>query len=301
VKFRLLRGLKLKLADHCTRECIRNNSNKLRTTYESLALTTEIPLGSIRTTAKRLRDEGLIKIYAPLKGPGAFVDIVLPDSIIRVATRFLLEIKHSADTVPTQNSPEYRHNTDTQSDTNGSSSSSNNLIYKNTTTSWESISHLWIEVDLNPLLHIGFSQNHIRQIAMQGALTPEQVQDSIRYFAFDLSENGKAKRIKGPELNFFMGILRRGSPYTPPDNYVSEKENALKAILERKKAESERVRQLKEEILDFDFEAWASKLSASEKLQKVPESNFAKIGSAPYRAMLKQYFSENEWSGATES
>ena len=65
-------------------------------------------------------------------------------------------------------------------------------------------------------------------------MTPEELQESIYAFAFDLVENQKGKTITGPPLNYFMGILRkvrmRHRPITKTlntdnDGYISKQKS----------------------------------------------------------------------------
>jgi len=71
----------------------------------------------------------------------------------------------------------------------------------------------WQSIDIEPLSEIGFTKNHLTQIALQLGLLPKDVQDSIHVFAFDLKENEKRKDIKGDPIGFFMGILRKRGMY----------------------------------------------------------------------------------------
>ncbi len=91
----------------------------------------------------------------------------------------------------------------------------------------------WQKIDCSPLTEIRFGRNQVAQIAREGKFTPDELQDSIYAFAFDLSENGKSKTITGVPLNYFMGILRRG-PYAAPSNYESPDVRQKRLYLESK-------------------------------------------------------------------
>ncbi len=165
----------------------------------------------------------------------------------------------------------------TQGLTSLSSSSSDLNIYKTTTgedgvqnqstNGFFKLSPEWQEVDIEALSSIGFSKHHLIQIARQELLTTDLVQDSINAFAFDLKTNGKEKGINSP-INFFMGILRKGMPYTPPDNYVSPREAAIRKILEIRKKEEESAKELKE----LEFRKWLRETPVEEKKKLVGES-----------------------------
>ena len=89
----------------------------------------------------------------------------------------------------------------------------------------------WQAIDSSPITELRFGRSQIAQIAHSGRVSPEQLQDSIYAFAYDLSENQKAKSISGAPLNYFMGILRKG-PYVPPANYESPEERQQRLYLE---------------------------------------------------------------------
>ena len=149
----------------------------------------------------------------------------------------------------------------------------------------------WKKVDLSPLTEIGFSQTHLFQMAKQNLITPEVVQESIHAFAFDLTKNDKAKSLKKTPLDFFIGILRNGSPYTPPPNYKSPKEIALEAFIEKQNY----IKKLEEEAMNSAFQNGVSKLTPDEKNRIIPEET-KKMG---YPALIKQalitHFKENVW------
>jgi hypothetical protein len=97
-----------------------------------------------------------------------------------------------------------------------SSSSSNNNIYKTTTTGEEVSKYPeWGGIDITPLTKIGFTRDHLLHIANMGKLSPEEVQNSIHAFAFDLEKNNKSEKLTETPLNAFVGILRKGSTYPP--------------------------------------------------------------------------------------
>ncbi|MDZ4660573.1 MAG: hypothetical protein SGJ18_03020, partial [Pseudomonadota bacterium] len=117
-------------------------------------------------------------------------------------------------------------------------------------------------------------------------------------FAFDLEENGKGKAINSP-LNYFMGVLNKGV-YAPPENYESPKDRANRRYNEWKKRESEKNAILEKENMEFAFADWVKELTQEAREQVVPESQFAKQGSAPYRLMLRQYFCDTVWPSIKE-
>src|SRR5438309_1730772 len=92
---------------------------------------------------------------------------------------------------------------------------------------------------------IRFGRHQVAQIAREGKFSPDELQDSIYAFAFDLSENGKAKTITGVPLNYFMGILRRG-PYAAPSNYESPEVRQKRLYLESKEKQRKKQQEMDE-------------------------------------------------------
>ena len=151
----------------------------------------------------------------------------------------------------------------------------------------------WANVDFSPLVEAGFSRAHLIQLAKHGKLSAAEVSASIEFFAFDLKRNAKGKALNGPPLNFFMGILRKGIPYAPPENYESPAEEARKRtreLLERKEreraADEERIRELA-------FAEWKRGLSADELATLLPD--FARRPGPVQDSTLRTHFESTVW------
>ena len=158
----------------------------------------------------------------------------------------------------------------------------------------QNLSEEWGVIDFSSLVEIGFSRNHLIQISQQGKLSVEQVQDSINAFAFDLKKNQKTKAIHGSPLGFFMGILRKGCPYTPPENYESPEDEALRKYLEAKRTQSVRRKAMEQELLELEFSEWSDSLSDVERKQYAPHSKIDR--SDMQVAELKDYFSKHRYT-----
>ena len=131
------------------------------------------------------------------------------------------------------------------------------------------------------------------QIARDAKLPPEIVQDSIRHFAFDLRVNAKAKELRGPALNYLMGILRKGFPYAAPENYISPEAEAMKTYLESKKADQERRKTLEDALYELEFTNWTQSLSEEEKSNLAPFGGFG--GERGQQAKLSVHFRKTVW------
>ena len=129
----------------------------------------------------------------------------------------------------------------------------------------------WDSIELTALSEVGFSRTHLIQIAKQGKLSAAEVQDSIHFFAFDLKYNAKGREIKGPALNFFVGILRKGLPYAPPENYESPEAEARRKYLEGKRRLAERKAAEEKELVELEFAEWKRGLATDKLAEILPE------------------------------
>ena len=142
---------------------------------------------------------------------------------------------------------------------------------------------------------MGFSRAHLTQLAKHGKLSSSEVQDSIYFFAFDLRQNGKGRELKGPPLNFFMGILRKGLPYAPPENFESPEAEARRKFLEGKRRLEERRLAEEQELKALAFAEWRRGLSESQAVALVPEP--VKDIPRAREASLRLHFDEAVYPG----
>jgi hypothetical protein len=179
----------------------------------------------------------------------------------------------------------------------GSSSSGSKILDLQTTTTSEREDTLppeWLAVDVMPLSTIGFTQTHLRQLHRAGLLTAEELQDSIHAFAFDLEVNGKAKKLNGSPLNFFMGCVRKG-PYAPPENFEPPEIRQRRLYLEAKEKAAKARRQIEEKLEALEFEDWINRLSAEERLRLVPETHLLRVGNPAHNNALREHFQREVW------
>ena len=151
----------------------------------------------------------------------------------------------------------------------------------------------WQEVECSPLSGIGFTQTHLVQIIRQNVLKPEVVQQSIYAFAFDLRVNGKAKEVRGAPLNYFMGTLRKGIEYAPPENYETPQAEARRKRIEYLQRAEQQKRDDEQKLLDLEFLSWKRELSESQIVALVPE--WARKPGQIQDSALKSHFEENVW------
>ena len=270
-------------------------------TLEHVSTSLKIRIGSVKTTLRRLEEKTILERVEFRTGRGGWSKYRLPEAIFREMLQ--LETGHKLNTNRAQTAHKADTQPDTQPDTSPSSSSSFlDLENSKTTTTGEpelfddgrvQLSPDWSAVDTSPLAEIGFTQNHLMQLAKYSKLSAAEVESSIEFFAFDLKRNAKAKALNGSPLNFFMGILRKGVPYAPSENYESPADEArrrTREIMERKQHE----RQTEElRIFELAFSEWRRGLAPNDLIRLVPE--WAQKPGQIQDSALKSHFETNIW------
>ena len=249
-------------------------------------------------STRRLEQKGLLHRGEYKNGRGGWTRYELPNDLFQELLQ--LETQNKVSTNPEQS----QYKVSTQPSTSIPSSSSSMALPQNlkTTTTSElalfedgrvNLSPEWSAVDFSPLAETGFTQTHLMQLAKHAKLTAPEVQDSIHFFAFDLSRNGKGRDLKGPPLNFFMGILRKGLPYAPPENFESPVDESRRKTREFKERK-ERERQAEEQkIFELDFAEWRRGITPDDLRRLVPE--WAQKPGHIQDSALKSHFETNVW------
>ncbi len=305
LNFSSLVGLQRSLLQLMHRQCLeRRERSTGPMALEHLSHSVNTTKRAVKVTLQRLQMKGFLKPINFKNGRGGWTEYEIPDDVFQDVLRtessnkLATKWQQTSNKVPTQLA--------TQPATSLSSSSSSLYNNKTTTTGGTEPSApaiettnppptdpKWLALDITGLTEIGFTQTHLTQVARDGKLTSEIVQDSIRHFAFDLRTNNKAKELRGPALNYFMGILRKGFPYAAPENYSSPEAEAMKTYLESKKADQERRKTLEEALYELEFTNWTQSLSEEEKLNLAPPSGFG--GERGQQAKLSVHFRKNVW------
>ena len=264
----------------------------------NVATNCETTVRAAQETIRRLEVKGFIRRVGYKNGRGGWTTYELPEGFYKE----LFQLESSNKLTPKlQQTPNKLPTELTTQLTTTPSSSSSVLDSKNlkTTTKTEVMDEndqrysAWNSVDPSPLAEFGFTQSHVIQLARDGKLSVEEVQDSIQFFAFDLKRNGKGKEIKGPPVSFFMGILRKGVPYAPPANFESPEEAARRLYVESKRRLKERRESQEQEIKELEFSEWRKELTR-EAINAIVPGMVLHI--APAReSSLKAHFDENVW------
>lgn len=266
---------------------------------EHLAESLKAPIGGLKTTLRRLEKKGFIRLIEFKNGRGGWRKYEIPNDVYQELMRLHLESKLNTNRTQTEHKPDTKLNTQPSTTFSSSSSVINN---KDTTTSKalenESgllLSEEWEEIDLTPLAEIGFSKHHLKQIASQNKISATLVQESINTFAFDLNQNGKGKALKTNPVNYLMGILRNGIPYSPPSNYESPEKRAMRIYLEKKKEIEQKQAAIEEELLKAEFNDWQNTLT-NEQIEQILPDDIKKSNLAPAKiASLRTYFRNEIW------
>lgn len=275
IGFSELVGIQQKIVLALFKSCTLTGQNLTqKITLDYLASTANVNKKSLKTTMNRLKRKGVIIVAEYKDGRGGWTKYNLANNVYEdIVKSGAWEQGNGKQTV-------YKGHTEegTEAVTTGSYSSSSNI--KTTTTD---LDDAWKNIDCTPLEDIGFCTEHLKQL--MGRNTAEIVQQSIHHFAFYLETHQP-----GDPLKLFMGVLRKGQAWIET-KYQSPQERALKAVLEAKREEQERVEKMEAELLEFNFSDWVSKLTEEQQRAIV---NPVSLNLAPARkAELKKHFIEN--------
>ena len=251
--------------------------------------------GAVKTTLQRLEEKRCLIRVSFKNGRGGWSIYELPEDIHTEMLRQETDNKLTTNWQLTGNKLVSEPTTEPAT----SFSSSSYINNKTTTTSnveeVKNLSKEWEAIHIDSLSDIGFTTTHLAQIAQQGKLTPEIIQDSIEAFAYDLKFNQKAKTIKGSPLNFFMGIVRNGKPYAPPGNYESPQDREMRIYLERKQKIEQARAEREEGLMKLAFDEWDREQSEEYKQSLLPENVRNNRLSGPKQATLRAYFAREIW------
>ena len=176
--------------------------------------------------------------------------------------------------------------------------SSSSLINKTTTLTNEEKNELpdeWKEIDIESLEElVRFHQGHVKQLFKHG-LDLKPVQESIYHYAFDLTENDKAKDIKTDPLAFFMGIMKRSGYYAAPENYESPQARGRRLFLEQEAKKAQKLLEAEKTTMNAYFEIWLNKLSGQEKMDLVGKDEMTGNGILMQSDKLKKHYKDVVW------
>jgi len=263
---------------------------------EHLAQSCETTKFSVQKTIQRLEIKKIILRNNFKNGRGGWTQYELSDAIFQDIIHEETQSKLRTNLGQTQDKPKTEPRTEPRTSLSSSSSSSYIINNKTTTTDPDQkkseLSPEW-NLDIDSLSSIGFTKNHLMQIADQNKLTPDMVQESIFAFAYDLTHNDTKKFATNP-LNYFMGILRKGIPYAPPVGYESPQDAAMRQYLERQEAIKRQRQEMEQRAFELAFEEWVMQLEAEEKDRIIPQH--ARKFAPAAKSCLKEHFKKEIWA-----
>jgi hypothetical protein len=306
-----LRGLKLKAFEYCYLTYAQSGL-PFRITYDALAINAGVAAGSVRTTAKRLKEDGLLLITHLGKGRGALIEISIPIDVEKAYSR-----RRITDTIPTQISRNNRHNTDTTPDTSAPSklvsnyNNTNLLENADTPNGSPTYNPNWKveDIDISSLSSFGITSKQLQDIRNQkldvGLYELQSLID--RFTSYALTE-GNLRGVRRPAGLFVSLVKMLAQGEDPLPGVESDETLFLQNIKSNQETEHARLdrearaaiednkRRVEEELSQRAKEHF-SELSDSEKLEIVPEQAMAKIGSTAHNmlvmAKLKEQISVN--------
>lgn len=244
---------------------------------------------STKTSISRLVSKGFLGRSKGKRAKGGYINLTLSNEVRDCMLKLK---KHShAKISPEEFVKSLEGKLENNLEDNFDIYSSSNINKKTNTRSTRQLSDNWQHVNIEPLVHIGFSKTQLKQLTDKNE--PEAVQESINHFAFGLDNNPKVREYQNP-LNVLMGVLRKGQSWIEP-NYKSAKEIAQEALLEQKRAERERLEKLKEEAYKLALEEWRAGLNEDEIEKIAPEKKKSAPDYSPQVVRLSAHFREHVW------
>jgi hypothetical protein len=284
--FSTLVGLQRSMVLFVYAECKANRSETTKgLSLEYMAKILNCPSSSIKKTAQRLIQKEIITRVYVKNGPGGWVAYGIPNLVFQ---ELLLDEKTRDNPETTlKHCSKFEHNPKTQPETNLSSSSS--YINNKNTTTRTCLPEDWKNINLDFLQSINFSESHIRQLYAKNVTTSEIIQESIKHFAYGLLHNPKTKQYSDP-VNVLMGVLGKGGSWIE-NNYKSPQEIAMQELIERKKAEIERLATLEKNAYEMALNDWKKHLSPEE----INTITLVGDKTTPTHVQIRLYFKAHIW------
>jgi predicted transcriptional regulator len=286
------RDIVILIFNHC-KLAKQDSTNEMSISYISSSL--NIRIGSVKNSISRLEQKEFIIRLEYKIGRGGWSRYKISDALY--SELLYLDKTHKLYTNNTQTTHKLDMEPNTEPDTASLSSSS--LINITTTLTNEEKNEFpeeWKEIDIELLAElIRFHQGHVKQLFKHG-LELKPVQESIYHYAFDLTENNKAKDIKTEPLSFFMGIMKRSGYYAAPENYESPQARGKRLFLEQEAIKAQKLLEAEKNLMNIHFEVWSNSLTHQDKIDLVGKDELG-----PNRAILtvidklKEYYKNNLW------
>lgn len=239
--------------------------------------------GTVKTTIQRLEKKHYVKRASFKNGRGGWSKYELSEIIFRELLQMETENKLTTNWQQTDSKVVTKPATEPATSIPSSSSSINI-----TTTNYKAGALADFQIQLSDTLTgIGFNSGHIDQLLRDSSLAPEEIQNSLDAFAFDLGFDDIRKKIRSP-IGLIMKLLKNGQAYVSEKGYESEEDRLYRESVERAERKNEEKKLLKTKLIDAKFEEWLENISNEDKKNLVePIGEFMGI---IHRQELKEYF-----------
>ena len=285
-----LSGIPRKIVTLVFEICRKNNSLETPPlAFSHMVYTCSASKNSVKVARRRLINEKLLFTKKPNNLPKRGKSSAL---IYSLPSKIFAEINNHIEAAI---SSSLLHNQKiTKGTSKGTSFTTSSSSNYNTTTK---LYNEWTSINYEDLKNYGFIDKHIQQMAQIEDLSPDELQESINHFVFDLLENDKESEIKKDAVSFFMGILRTRGFYTAPKNFESLRDRKLRLKAEQATVLQEKREKNEEALFKIEFKKWRSRLADEEIEKLVPEEvKNDKVCRIPRQeSFLKAYFNEKYW------
>ena len=248
--------------------------------------------GTAKTVIHRLIKKGFMYRSESKTGRGGWIKFELPKNLYQNLRIRETDNKRVTNGYQTGNKQVTKRVTERVTKSPSSSSSDllliKKLIKKNTTTTTPLDEGLGIDIPDN-LKEIGFGASQTSHVFnnAKNPLTPQELQDSLDAFSYDLKQ--ELIKPKTSPLNFLMGVLLKRGAYTSEAILIESKkeiESYMKTIKELEIS----MEDLKSVNKQKQFEKWLKTIPDDERNKIVPPSPLIKTGSRYQLVMLKDYW-----------
>ena len=253
-------------------------------TIEHIIESLKINYDGVKTSIKRLIQKGYITRTSFKNGRGGWSKYELTEITFRELLQYETEDKLGTKVGTNSVQSEYKVGTQlgTQPSTELPSSSSINI----TTTNYKADALAKIKLT-EGLASIGFNQGHIEQLLRDSSLVPDEIQNSLNAFAFDLGFEDVKRKVRSP-IGLIMKVLKNGQAYISEKGYESEEDRLYRELIERADKKNEEKKNLKARLIEVKFEEWLENISDNEK--KIIAEPIGEFMGIIHRQELKEYF-----------
>ncbi|MEO5970349.1 MAG: hypothetical protein ABIQ95_10520 [Bdellovibrionia bacterium] len=309
ISFFELIGLQKKLAVYVYNSCKLTRSDiSGPISLQSLAENLKSTAGSVKTTAKRLRQKGIITTVDQKEGRGGFTKYRLNDAIYneilqdesvnnqltngeQTVDKRLPKRGTERGTSPSSSSI-LSYSSDLKENTN--TSKALNLIEKDKKESGPD--PIWGEIDFSGLAEIQFNKYHLRQWRDRKYCSPQEAQESIWHFEYDYKHHFSSDS-KKKALSILMGTVAKSKYYARPDGYQSPEEITQQIRLKSEERRAYQEESVLNKLFEAKFQIWFNSQTGNtiKALSQGVSTFEAK------KSLVRQKFQDEHWFTVKEN